>query len=90
LGVSRWGLGLLYVLPWLVGAWLSRASRSVGSLVARIRREVGLDRWFGGLAQVGQRAVTAVYWLGSVGEGEGWWGWALIILALAALFLAGR
>jgi hypothetical protein len=39
------------------------------------------------LAWVGKRLEGLVFWLGQVGEGGGWWGWALIILALGAIFL---
>jgi hypothetical protein len=34
---------------------------------------------------LGRYLVDAVYWLSRVGEGEAWWGWALIILALGVI-----
>ena len=89
-GVSVWGLGLISFLPWLLGAWLARVVGAVGGYLQRLRRPINLDVGFGAVDWLGQKLVSAVYWLGSIGEGEGWWGWALIILALGALYLAVR
>jgi hypothetical protein len=86
-GVSVWGLGLVYVLPWLMGAWLSRG---LGRVKGPVWRLVGLEWAVRPISWAGERLLGAVYWLGRVGEGEGWWGWALIVLSLAALFLTGR
>jgi hypothetical protein len=87
-GVSVWGLGLLYVLPWLLGTWLARFSAKVAHYVEPMGRIVSLDWFFRAGAWVSLRLVGGIYWLGQVGEGEGWWGWALIILALGALLLS--
>jgi hypothetical protein len=89
-GVSAWGLGMLFALSWLLGGWLARASRSHTGMLERALRVASPDRLYRALAWAGQRLVSGVYWLGSVGEGDGWWGWALIILALGALFWAAR
>jgi hypothetical protein len=88
--VSLWGLGLISFLPWLVGAWLARVAVGVGIPLRDLRRTITLDAAFGAADWLGQKVVTAVNWLGTVGEGEGWWGWALIVLALAALYLSVR
>ena len=88
--VSVWGLGLIYVLPWLVGSWLARVTGPTKRLLAPVLRLTSLDRVFRATARAGQWLVDAVYWVGSVGEGEGWWAWALIILAVGTLFLAAR
>jgi hypothetical protein len=87
-GVSAWGLGLLYVLPWLLGAWLARFSAKVAHYLEPLGRIVSLDWFFRAGAWASLRLVGGIYWLGQVGEGEGWWGWALIILALGALLLS--
>jgi hypothetical protein len=89
-GVSAWGLGLLCVLPWLLGVWLVRAAGSATGALQRLRRSANLELLLGALGWLGRKLETAVYWLGSVGEGEGWWGWVLVILALGALYLAMR
>jgi hypothetical protein len=88
--VSAWGLGLLYVLPWLLGVWLARIRRILGNYLVPIESVVSLDWCYRVVGWVGQRLVDAIYWLGRVGEGEGWWGWALIVLTLGVLLLAAR
>jgi hypothetical protein len=89
-GVSTWRLGFLFVLPWLTGAGLAYVSaRQAGSL-DRLRLVTGLPWLYRAAAWVGDRLGGALYWLGQVGEGEGWWGWAIILLALGALFLVVR
>jgi hypothetical protein len=88
--VSAWGLGLIFVLPWLLGGWLARASARFDSVFAWVHRAVTLE-WAYDIADwIGQKLVGSVAWLGKVGEGEGWWGWALIILALGAIFMLIR
>lgn len=89
-GVSAWGIGILFVLPWLVGAWLAKIAGSVAGVLGRVRRVASLERAARPAEWLGQGLLTAVYWLGNVGEGEGWWGWALVVLALGALYLAVR
>ena len=89
-GVSAWGIGILFVLPWLVGAWLAKIAGSVAGVLGRVRRVASLERAARPAEWLGRGLLTAVYWLGSVGEGEGWWGWALVVLALGALYLAAR
>jgi NADH:ubiquinone oxidoreductase subunit 2 (subunit N) len=89
-GVSVWGLGLIFVLPWLLGAWLARIGDRLGRPLEWAQRFVRLEWLYSAAAQAGRGLVAAVYWLSRVGEGEGWWGWALIILALGALFLTIR
>ena len=109
--VSSWGLGLLYVLPWLVGAWLARMTRMRADDVRRIEAHgeqttVILSPEVRALGRIGQvlslgwfyrfagwlgRCLEgAFYWLGQVGEGDGWWGWALIILAVGAILFTAR
>ncbi len=84
-GVSVWGLGLLYLLPWLLGAWLGRLKGFRQAQLARIWDTVNLN-WLNRVAGwAGRRLVSGLHWLGHVGEGEGWWGWVLIILALGAV-----
>ena len=85
--VSAWGLGLLYVLPWLLGAWLARMSVRLRNPLGRIHELVTLDWLYRAAGWAGQRLVGGVYWLGKVGEGEGWWGWVLIILAIGVILL---
>ncbi len=89
-GVSVWGLGLIFVLPWLLGAWLVRLRDRLREYVAMVQSLVELGWLYRVLGWVGQRVVGSFSWLGQVGEGAGWWGWALIILALGAIFLASR
>jgi hypothetical protein len=88
--VSVWGLGLVYVLPWLLGIWLARTGSQLERYFEYVRQIVSLDWLYRTVDWIGQRLAAAVYWLGRVGEGEGWWGWALIILALGAIFLNTR
>ncbi len=89
-GVSVWGLGLIFVLPWLLGAWLVRLRDRLREYVATVQSLVDLGWLYRVLGWVGQQVVGFLHWLGQVGEGAGWWGWALIILALGAVFLASR
>jgi hypothetical protein len=110
-GVSALGLGLLYALPWIVGAWLARMTRMragkvreieasdgqttvvygpEGRALGRIGEVVSLG-WFYRVASWLAKCVEgAIYWLGQVGEGDGWWGWALIILAVGAILFTVR
>jgi hypothetical protein len=88
--VSAWGLGLLYVLPWLLGVWLARIRRILSNYVVPIESVVNLGWCYRVVGWMGQRLVDAIHWLGRVGEGEGWWGWALIVLTLGILLLAAR
>ena len=88
--ISVWGLGLMFVLPWLLGAWLARMGVHLKTCLALVQRIVNLNWLYRAVAWVGQRLVSAIYWLGRVGEGAGWWGWALIILALGAVFVTAR
>jgi hypothetical protein len=87
--VSVWSLGLLYILPWLVGGWLARIRVRLGDL-GPVRSIVDMGWLYRAASWIGQRLVGGVFWLGQVGEGEGWWGWALIVLALGAMLLAVR
>ena len=89
-GVSAWGLGLLYVLPWLLGVWLARIRRDLNNYLGPIETVVNLDWLYRAAGWAGQHLAGAIYWLGRVGEGEGWWGWALIVLTLGILLLAAR
>lgn len=88
--VSRWGLGLLYLLPWLLGVWLARTRSPLSDHLARVRDIVNLDWLYRGAGWVGRRLEGAAYWLGRVGEGDGWWGWVLVILALGVILLQAR
>jgi hypothetical protein len=89
-GVSAWGLGLVYVLPWLLGIWLSRARELLERIGDVVHRVVLLDWLFAVLDATAARVIGGIHWLGRVGEGEGWWGWALIILALGAMLYLTR
>jgi len=84
-GVSVWGLGLLYLLPWLLGAWLGRVKGLQPGVLDRVWDAVSLRWFYRGASWAGQRLMDAVHWLSQVGEGESWWGWALIILALGVV-----
>ncbi len=86
-GVSVWGLGFILVLPWLVGGWVARATRQVQPQADLVHRIVHLDWLYAVLGWVGNRVSGAIGWLGQVGEGEGWFGWSLIFLALALTLL---
>jgi len=88
-GVSAWGMGLLYILPWLVGIWLASVGLRWRRLAPLVQSIVELDWLYRALSRLGNIVEGAGYWLGQVGEGEGWWGWALIVLVLAAIFLTG-
>ncbi len=89
-GVSVWGLGLVYVLPWLLGAWLGRMRGSLGRYLARVHAAVNLNWLFHAAGWAGERLAGAIRWLGVVGEGSGWWGWVLITLALGVFLLVAR
>ena len=89
-GVSPWGMGLLYFLPWLVGIWLASLATRWRRVTPLVQSILGLDWLYRAAGRVGRYVGAVGYWLGQVGEGEGWWGWALIILALGAIFLSGR
>jgi hypothetical protein len=88
--VSVWGLGLLYLMPWLLGVWLARFTGFQRRHLVRIWDAVSLDWLYRGAGWAGQRLAGVVHWLSQVGEGEGWWGWALIILALGVILLTIR
>jgi hypothetical protein len=88
--VSVWGLGLLYLLPWLLGVWLARFTGFQRRHLERIWDVVSLDWLYQGAGWAGQRLVGIVHWLSRVGEGESWWGWALIILALGVILFTVR
>jgi hypothetical protein len=89
-GVSAWGLGLLYVLPWLLGVWLARFKGLRSRHLERIWDAVSLNWFYRGVGWAGERLVNILRWLSKVGEGEGWWGWALIVLALGVILFAMR
>lgn len=89
-GVSVWGLGLTFVLPWLLGAWLAGLRPRFQDYGVMVQSFLELGWLYRGLDWIGQRLVDLFGWLGQVGEGDGWWGWALIILALGAIFLGSR
>jgi formate hydrogenlyase subunit 3/multisubunit Na+/H+ antiporter MnhD subunit len=88
--VSVWGLGLFFVLPWLVGTWLARWRSHLADYAQSIQAIADLGWFYRAASWIGQRLSGLFYWLGKVGEGEGWWGWALIVLALGAVFLTAR
>ena len=92
-GVSGWGIALLYILPWLAGAWLAYASGRRAASLDRLRqvaRRSRVERLYRAVAWAGAQLASAVYWLGQVGEGGGWWGWAIIVLAVGVLLSAAR
>lgn len=89
-GVSVWGLGLVFVLPWLLGAWLFGLRVRLQDYAGAVQSFVELGWLYSALGWIGHRLAGLFSWLGQVGEGEGWWGWALIILALGAIFLGIR
>lgn len=88
--VSVWGLGLVYGLPWLLGGWLAYAGSRWGRILAYGQRIVTLDWLFEGASWLGRRVVHGVHWLGRIGEGEGWLGWALILLTLGGILFLAR
>jgi len=88
--VSVWSLGILYILPWLAGVWLGRFGTRAGRYATTIYQVAVLDWVYHAANRVGQLLVTAVHWLSRVGEGEGWLGWAFIILTLGAMLLTIR
>ncbi len=88
--VSVWGLGLLYLLPWLLGVWLARFTGFQRRHLERIWDAVSLNWLYQGAGWAGQRLVGVAHWLSRVGEGDGWWGWALIILALGVILFTIR
>jgi hypothetical protein len=88
--VSTWGMGLLYIFPWFVGFWLASLAARWRRVAPLVQSLVGLDWLYRAAGKIGRILEEAGYWLGQVGEGEGWWGWVLIILALGAIFLTGR
>jgi hypothetical protein len=89
-GASVWGLGLVYVLPWAAGILLARARIHLTGYLPLLWKIVNLDWFYRAAEWLGRRVLGVVYWLGLVGEGDGWLGWALIILALVAVVLTAR
>ncbi|HSJ58116.1 MAG TPA: hypothetical protein VLC95_13115 [Anaerolineae bacterium] len=83
--VSGWGLGFLLLLPWLVGAWLAGLNGELERYAGIVRRVLACDWLYAGAGRVAAAVLGLFYWLGRVAEGAGWWGWALIVLALAAV-----
>jgi hypothetical protein len=90
LEVSVLGSGLLYMLPWLLGSWLARTGIEKSPYLGYAGKVLRLDWLFRAAGWIGQQIGTGIYWLGRVGEGDGWWGWALIFLALGAILLSSR
>jgi len=88
--VSPWCLGLIYVLPWLLGIWLARVSGRISNYLGPVYRFVSLDWLFRAANWLGQRLGGIIYWVGKVGEGQGWFGWVLVILALGIMLLIIR
>jgi hypothetical protein len=88
--VSAWGLGLIYILPWLVGIWLARASSRLQGHLEPVRRFLELDWLWRSAGRLGRGLVVAVAWIGRLGEGEGWFGWVLIILSIGIVLLTVR
>jgi hypothetical protein len=89
-GIPALGVGLLYALPWLVGVLLAYAGINMGNYADFVGRIFTLDWLYRAVDWMADRVGSAAYWLGQVGEGEGWWGWALIILALGTMLLTIR
>jgi hypothetical protein len=90
LDIPAWSLGLLYVLPWLLGVLLSRVGGRLVNYAAPVYRFLSLDWLFRAGNWLGQGLSSIVYWVGQVGEGQGWFGWVLIILALGTVLLILR
>jgi hypothetical protein len=90
LGVSVWGQGLLVALPWLLGGWLARASLRLGDHPRVVENLAGLGWLFRAANWTARQLTDGLHWLGQVGEGEGWWGWALIILLVGAMLFMQR
>jgi hypothetical protein len=88
--VSTLGLGLIYALPWVLGLLLSRLSARLAVYVEPLYRLTNLDWLFRAANWFGQRLGNLVYWVGQIGEGQGWFGWVLIILALGTMLLIVR
>ena len=88
--VSVWGLGLLYIIPWLVGAWLARVRRPTEEVLGHLWAIVNLEWLYRATAWAGRQVRMGIHWIGVVGEGDGWWGWALVVLAVGAVLLAVR
>jgi hypothetical protein len=88
--VSAWGLGLIYVLPWLVGIWMARATSRLQGHLEPVQRFLQLDWLWRSAGRLGQGLVAAVAWIGRLGEGEGWFGWVLIILLIGIVLLTVR
>jgi hypothetical protein len=89
-GVSGWGLGLLLLLPWLLGAWWAGVSGRFRRYAGAVHRFATLNWLYELAARLGGGLLGLLHWLGHVAEGAGWWGWALAVLALGAVFLAVR
>jgi hypothetical protein len=88
--VSVWGLGFLYLLPWLVGAWLARVGIRLAEHGKHIYGIINLDWLYRASAWLGRKFLGALHWVGQVGEGEGWFGWVLVILAVGIVLLIVR
>jgi hypothetical protein len=88
--VSAWGLGLIYVLPWLAGIWLARATSRLQGHLEPVQQFLELDWLWRGAGRLGQGLAVAVAWIGRLGEGEGWFGWVLIILSIGIVLLTVR
>jgi hypothetical protein len=88
--ISVWGLGLVYALPWLLGAWLGRMRGSLARTLDHVHDAVNLDGLYRAAGWAAERLAGVIRWLGIVGEGDGWWGWVLIVLALGVLLLAAQ
>ena len=88
--VSPWGLGFIYVLPWLIGIWLAHISNRLTNYLEPVYRLVNLNWLFQAMNWLGQRLGGIIYWVGKVGEGQGWFGWILIVLALGIMLLIIR